>query len=124
MAGDALFHALFHSLRERLRAFGAAQGGNVVLTFGLAAVPLVGLVGSAVDYSRANSTKAAMQAAADATALMLSREASKLTTAQVSSKGTDYFNSVFNRKDVTNVTVASTYTTSGGSQVVVSATAS
>ncbi len=124
MAGHSLFHALFHFLRERLRAFGAAKGGNVVLTFGLAAVPMVGLVGSAVDYSRANSTKAAMQAAADATALMLSREASKLTTAQVSSKGTDYFNSVFNRKDVTNVAVVSSYTTSGGSQVVVSATAS
>jgi Flp pilus assembly protein TadG len=33
----------------------------------------MGFVGAAVDYSRANSDKAAMQAAIDATALMLRR---------------------------------------------------
>jgi hypothetical protein len=36
---------------------------------------MVGFVGAAVDYSRANSVKIAMQAAIDATALMLSRDA-------------------------------------------------
>ena len=41
------------------------QRGNVTITFALAIVPMVGFVGAAVDYSHANSVKAAMQAAAD-----------------------------------------------------------
>ena len=39
-------------------------------------IPIIGFVGAAVDYSRANSAKAAMQAAIDSTALMLSKDAS------------------------------------------------
>ena len=62
-------------LRHRVRCFGSATGGNIGLTFALSIVPIVGFVGAAVDYSRANSAKAAMQAAADATALMLSKYA-------------------------------------------------
>ncbi len=48
------------------RAFGdfrKARAGNVALTFALATVPIIGTVGFAVDYSHANSVKAAMQAA-------------------------------------------------------------
>jgi Flp pilus assembly protein TadG len=75
-------------LRAHLRAFRTANGGNVMLTFALATVPIVGLVGGAVDYSRANSDKAAMQAAVDATALMLSKTASKLDTAGLKTKAT------------------------------------
>ena len=43
----------------------AANGANVTVTFALATIPMVGFVGAAVDYSHANSVKAAMQAAAD-----------------------------------------------------------
>ena len=38
-------------------------------------VPLIGAVGAAVDYSRANAVRTAMQAALDSTALMLSKDA-------------------------------------------------
>ena len=110
------------SWRERVRSFASAKGGNVAMTFGLLAIPIVGLVGSAVDYSRANSAKAAMQSAADATALMLSKEAANLTTAEIASKATSYFNALFNRTDVNNVSITPTYTTTGGSQVVITAT--
>ena len=48
--------------------------GNVTPMFALAVIPIFGLIGAAVDYSRANSVRTAMQAAADATALMLSKE--------------------------------------------------
>ena len=34
-----------------------------MITFALATVPVIGFVGAAVDYSRANSDKTAMQAA-------------------------------------------------------------
>ena len=56
------------------------------ITFALAIVPIIGFVGAAVDYSRANSAKAAMQAAIDSTALMLSKDAQTLTTAQLNQK--------------------------------------
>ena len=58
-----------------LAGFRTARGGNVAITFALATLPILGFVGAAVDYSRANSVKAAMQTALDSTALMLSKEA-------------------------------------------------
>src|SRR5947209_844982 len=97
-----------------LQRFGRAEGGNVLVTFALLLVPLMGLVGAAVDYSRANSDKAAMQAAIDATALMLSKNAASLTSTQLSQNATSYFNAVFTRKDVSNIVITPTYTTSGG----------
>src|SRR5262245_47109200 len=102
--------AFINRLRERLRAFRTAQGGNVVFTFALATVPMVGFVGAAVDYSRANSAKAAMQAAVDSTALMLSKDAQTLTTAQINQKATDYFKALFNRTDVTGIAITPTFT--------------
>jgi Flp pilus assembly protein TadG len=114
--------ALVGPLRRRLQKLAAAERGNVVMTFALAAIPIMGFVGSAVDYSRANSAKAAMQAAVDATALMLSKTAATLTTAQIDSKATDYFNALFNRPEVTSIHITPIYTNSGGSQIVVTGT--
>ena len=105
-----------------MRQFGCAEGGNVMLTFALLTVPMMGVVGSAIDYSRANSAKASMQAAADATALMLSKDAAGLTTAQINSKASAYFTALLHNTDLTNVKVTPTYSTSGGSQIVVSGT--
>jgi len=68
---------VFESLRRRVRTFRHAKAGNVMLTFALALLPLVGFVGAAVDYSRGNSAKAAMQQAIDATGLILSKDASQ-----------------------------------------------
>jgi Flp pilus assembly protein TadG len=82
----------------------------------------MGLVGAAVDYSRANSDKAAMQAAVDATALMLSKNVSTLTTSQISQEATNYFNALFTRPEVTNVVLTPAYTNNNGSQVVLTAT--
>ena len=42
-----------------------------------------GFVGAAVDYSHGNAVKTQLQAAADSTALMLSKTASTLTTTQL-----------------------------------------
>ena len=46
------------------------QSGNVVIIFALAAIPLTLSVGAAVDYSVAIRTKAALNAYADAAALL------------------------------------------------------
>ena len=61
--------------RRLLRRFSQSERGNIVIIFALAVIPVIGLVGAAVDYSRANSARTAMQAAIDATALMLSKDA-------------------------------------------------
>ena len=52
-----------------LRQFCGAKRGNVMLTFALTLVPLMGAVGAAVDYSRANNFRSQLQAAADAAAV-------------------------------------------------------
>ncbi|HXW23919.1 MAG TPA: pilus assembly protein TadG-related protein [Xanthobacteraceae bacterium] len=56
-------------LRQRLAAFRSAKGGNVAIIFGLTVIPLIGLVGAGVDYSRAARIQTILQAAADAAAL-------------------------------------------------------
>src|SRR5882762_5812327 len=86
----------------------------------LGIIPLVASVGSAVDYSRANAARTAMQAALDATAIMLSKE--QLSTEQLTQKGNTYFNANFVRTDVQNVTVtAAASSISGGSALTMSA---
>src|SRR5262245_13025614 len=107
MAKQAL---LLDRLLTRLRTFKAARGGNVVITFALTLVPVIGFVGAAVDYSRGNSAKAAMQAAVDSTALMLSKEAQNLDSAELNQKAT-YFNALLNRTEVSSIQVTPTLTT-------------
>jgi Flp pilus assembly protein TadG len=108
------------------RAFGdfrKARAGNVALTFALATVPIIGTVGFAVDYSHANSVKAAMQAALDSTALMLSREAGTDTANQLQTNAQTYFNALFTRPEATSVSISATYSSSGGSNLVVNGSA-
>jgi Flp pilus assembly protein TadG len=100
--------------------FRAARGGNVVITFALALIPLMIVVGAAVDYSHANSIKVAMQAAADSTALAMSKTAGKLTRRQLQSQATAYFKAVFNRPETQNLKITATYN-AGGSSLIITA---
>jgi Flp pilus assembly protein TadG len=83
---------------------------SVAPIFTLAIISIIGFVGAAVDYSRANSVKSAMQAALDATALAVSKDAQTLTPAQLSQKANSYFTSVFDRPEAKNVQVTSQFT--------------
>jgi len=112
-----------HALRRWLAAFGSDTSGNIATIFALASLPLVGFVGAAVDYSRANSVKTSLQTALDATALMLSRDAATLNSADLQSKASNYFKAMFTRADVANVAISASYTTSGGSAVTVNGSA-
>lgn len=105
----------------RLRAFARNNRANVALTFGILAVPFVGFVGAAIDYSRANMVKANLQTVLDSTALMLSKEAAADTTTQLQANAARYFNAQFTQSLGKNVQISATYTTTGGSQVVVNA---
>jgi len=80
----------------------------------LGIIPLMGAVGAAIDYSRANSTRAAMQAAGDATALMLAKSASTLTSGQLQTNAVSYFNANFNRPEAQNLQITATYAQAQG----------
>ncbi len=107
-----------------LRAFARAREGNVAVIFAIALVPVVAAAGAAVDYSRANSVKADLQAALDSTALMLSKEAASDTTNQLQTNALAYFTANFNRPGTNNVAVSAIYGNTGGSSVVVNGSVS
>ena len=119
MGGTSLLRKLARTLRD----FRAAKSGNVALTFGLSVVPMFGLVGSAVDYSRMNTFKAEMQGALDATAIMLAREAVSTAPSALQSKAEAYFHANFNRAGALNVTANASYTGGGTSTMKVTASA-
>jgi len=106
---------LFQKLRAAIGNFATARGGNVTLIFGIALIPVVGLVGAALDYSRANSDRTQMQAALDAAGLMLSKEAPNLSVAQMTQKATNYFNAEFTRPDALNKQITVTYNAAASS---------
>jgi Flp pilus assembly protein TadG len=107
----------------KLGEFRSARSGNVAITFALATLPILGTVGFAVDYSHANSVKAAMQAALDSTALMLSRDAASLSSADLQTKARNYFDALFTRPEAKSITISASYSTAGGSKVVVNGAA-
>jgi Flp pilus assembly protein TadG len=90
--------------------FLADQRAGVAPIFALAIVPVIGFVGAAVDYSRGNVVRTAMQASLDATALMLSRDAAGMDPAQVTSKATSFFKAQFNRAEMPEPTVTAVLT--------------
>jgi Flp pilus assembly protein TadG len=111
--------ALFERIRRLVRDLRTANGANVTITFALATVPIVGFVGAAVDYSHANSVKTALQAATDATALMLSKSAAKMSDAELQSQAFKYLAALFTRPEATDLKVQATYSNSNGAQVAV-----
>lgn len=94
-----------------LRRFARECGGNVAPIFALAIIPVVGFVGAAVDYSRASSLRTAMQVALDSTALMLSKEVTSLTSAQLEEKALQYVKAQLNRPEANNIQVQASYAT-------------
>lgn len=81
----------------------------------LAALPLFGFAGAAVDFSRAASVRTAMQAALDATALTMAKNAKNADPAQLSEDANKYFNANFQNSEVKNliVTMTASSTSSG-----------
>ena len=112
---------------RQLARFAAAEQGNIAMIFAIALVPVLSLVGAAVDYSRAVQARTSMQAALDSAALMLSKDLSSgtITTSQISTKAQAYFNALFTgTATLPSVSVAATYTasTSMGSTIQLTGT--
>jgi len=113
------------SLRDKIaraaRRFGADSGGNALMLFGFALLPVLGLAGAAVDYGRASKSRTDMQAALDTTVLMVAQQAASQTAAQLTASATKDFNAMFTQPEVSGVKVTATYSTTGGSQVAMTA---
>ncbi len=89
----------------------------------LAALPLFGFVGAGIDFSRAASARTAMQAALDAAALMMAKDAKNADAAQLNASASTYFNANFSNTEVGSIQPAvNTSSTSGGYIVDMSAT--
>ena len=114
---------LIDLLYQPLRRWRSENSGNITVTFALALIPIVGFVGAAVDYSRGNSARTALQAATDAAGLMLSKTAATMTDSQIQTAATNYVTALFNRPEASNLKVTANYSTSGGSHVVVTSAA-
>jgi Flp pilus assembly protein TadG len=113
----------WNTLRRYFSAFRGNSGGNVAISFAVAIIPIISFVGAAIDFSSANSAKAAMQAALDSTALMLSRNASSYTEDQLQTTAQSYFDALFNRPEAQNVTITAAYSTTAGSAMLVTGSA-
>lgn len=112
-----------------LSRFARNEAGNIAVTFAIALVPLLGFVGAAVDYSRANAARAAMQVALDSAALMVSKDLSAnptMSATDVTSKATTYFNALYTNTNAGQITVTASYTTNtaNGSTVTVNGSGS
>src|ERR1044072_36949 len=95
----------------RFRNFIQDRRGAVAPIFALAIIPVIGLVGMAVDYSRTNSIRTALQASLDATALAMARLAPTVTKEELQDKASSFFTAQFNRPEAKNVSVVTNYTT-------------
>ena len=92
-------------LQTLARSLLRERAANVTFTFALAVIPIVGVVGTAVDYSRANASRTALQNALDAAALTLGKEAPSLNTNNLNKKANAYVTALFKQEDTKNVTV-------------------
>jgi len=107
---------IFSRFRAAASRFAGANGGNIAVLFAIATVPIISFVGAAIDYTRANAARSAMQAALDSTALMLGKDLTDgtISTSQISAKATAYFNALYTNTDAKSVAITATYTAAAG----------
>lgn len=89
-----------------LRRFLRNADGGAAPFLALSLIPLMGFTGAAIDYSRANSVKASMQAALDSTGLILSKEAQDLSGDALGARLNAIFKAQFNPPEAQNVAVS------------------
>ena len=99
------------------------RSASVAPMLALSIVPLIGMAGAAVDFSRANSARAAFQSALDSTALTLAKNAATQSADQIQTSASNYFNAVFTRADVRNTAITASYASGNGSTIVLSGSA-
>jgi Flp pilus assembly protein TadG len=103
------------------KRFAADAAGGVGFMFALAVVPVLGLVGAAVDYSRASQAHAHLQKAVDAAALAAGKIALEQNRKDVDKDARAVFNGAFPRSEGVTVTRFSVTATGDVLTVVVDA---
>ena len=109
--------SLLNSVKLTATNLVRADRGNVAAMFAIALVPLIGIIGTAVDYSRAVAARSAMQAALDTVALMVSKDAQAdptMTSAQATTAAQKYFNALYKEDGTSNVVITATYSQNSG----------
>lgn len=89
---------MYHFVRQVLRRFRRDEGGNVFILFGATAIPLLLVMGGAVDVTRYLRYKGELSNAVDSASLALAREHADYTEDQADTFVTDYVNA-FNTGD-------------------------
>jgi Flp pilus assembly protein TadG len=113
---EAMFtYPVLKRLCRSAAAFVGADRGNIAVIFAITMVPIMGFIGSAVDYSRAVNARTAMQTALDTAALMISKDAPTLTATQVTQTAQKYFNALYNHPEVASIAITAAYTAASGS---------
>jgi Flp pilus assembly protein TadG len=106
-----------------LARFWKNRHGGVAPMLALTLIPLLGAVGAAVDFTRANADRAAFQAALDSASLSLSKSAATQSTGDLQDAATTMVSGLFNRPDVQNVAVSAKYSSADGSKLVIEGSA-
>ncbi len=109
----------FRSILARLRS---DTGGNIIALTAAAVMPMIGVVGGAVDMSRAYMTKAKLQAACDAGVLAGRRAMTDLTyTTAARARANKMF--AFNYRDSMSQATGTSFVTTGTSNGEINGTA-
>jgi Flp pilus assembly protein TadG len=92
---------LFKYARTTASRFRRADSGNVAVFFAIAILPMLALVGAAIDYARVNNARTALQTALDTAALMVSKDAAAgtLSDDKVTEKAQAYFKALYNHPE-------------------------
>jgi Flp pilus assembly protein TadG len=114
---------IVNGLKSNCARFARSESGNVAMMFVVTVPLLLSAVGAAIDYSRAANARSAMQAAIDATALMISKEAANMTPSDISKKADAYFKAMYNHPEVGVAKFEAAYTANSGNGASVTLTA-
>jgi Flp pilus assembly protein TadG len=95
-----------NTLEHAMRHFWKDEKGSLMALFALSLLPVMGLMGAAVDYSRAQLARTKMQAALDATGLFLSKLPAGYTPDQLAEKATPFFFANYTQTEVLGVQLA------------------
>lgn len=113
-------------LTRLARQFRTDARGNVAIIFALVSIPLVALVGAAVDYTRASADRTALQSALDSAALMISKDAATMSdSAAITSRARQYVDSLYTAATDTPIkSFTATYTPNTGNGATIQLAAS
>ncbi len=100
------------------------ERGSAAPILGMAIIPIVGMVGATIDYSRANSARSAMQSALDATALMLSKDAQNMDPALIEPTAKSFFAAMFKHPAISSSDVTAKFTSPAPGSFALHVTAS